>query len=107
MKLRHKLTDDIQEISFHAWQTTISNKESYEIIERGDTVYMRQIENDGSRKYLYEIDRDHAIRIVKSNPNRFDFVELSATPFEIKAKLILGELKSQEERKGELTDILN
>lgn len=107
MKIRHKLTGEEREIIFNTWRTTIQNKENYEILDRGDVIYLRQIEKEGYRKYLYQIDKDHAIKMIKKHPHLYDFQELNDLPFEVQARLILEELKWKEGRKGDLGKILN
>ncbi|MCB9352591.1 MAG: caspase family protein [Lewinellaceae bacterium] len=107
MKIRHKLTGEARELIFNTWRTTIQNKENYKVIDRGDVVYLRQIEKEGYRKYLYQIDRDHAIKMIKQHPHLYDFQELNDLPFEAQARLILEELKWKEGRSGDLGKILN
>lgn len=77
MIVKNKFTDIEKDYSFRTWHNQVKNKESYIVVKWGDLVMARQIEKDNSRKDLYIIDRDHATRIIKSHPDRFDYRELS------------------------------
>lgn len=105
MLIKHRLTGQEEEISFHSWKNR-GNKHNYDVIDYGDTVYVRESLGDNKVAYRYQIDRDHAVRMVSSHADRFDFVELNKIPLELKVKLVLSHILNTENRNGNLREVL-
>ncbi|MBL7853722.1 MAG: hypothetical protein JNL17_04965 [Cyclobacteriaceae bacterium] len=95
MKIKHKLTGDEIEVSRLKWDDEYLPKrleDVYDIIEE-DSVLVRKILDNGDRKPYRKFDRDHALRMVKSNPMKYDFIEIELTEDE-KLDIILRELNN-------------
>lgn len=106
MKVENIHTGEVSEVNFNTWRGK-NNKTSFRILERGDTVYLRDIRNLPDVKYLFEIDRDHAIRMLKNNSNYFDFEEISELPFEVTVLRILTELSWKKDRKADISELFS
>ncbi len=74
VKIQHKQTKVIEEISWHQWSTSAKyerNRRFWKIVDYGDPVDVYGINPKGKDKRLYTLDRDHAIRIIKGYPEKF------------------------------------
>ena len=95
MKIKLKSTDIVKEISFNDWRG-YPNKFSYEILERGETYYLRDLSKKNQIRYLWEVDYEHAIRILDKHPKKYDLIPISKLPFKIMCWHILKELETKE-----------
>jgi len=76
LKIRHKQTKVIEEISWHQWEHSTkysNNKSLWKIIDYGEPVDVYEFTDNGKRKKLYTLDKDHAIRMIKGNPDKYYF----------------------------------
>ena len=100
MKIKHKLTGDEVKISRLKWDDEYIPKrldEVYEILE-DDCVLLREILDNGDRKPSRKFDREHAIRMIKSNPTKYDFIEVKENEKESSNNYNPADKFSKEER---------
>ena len=74
VKIEHKQTKVIEEISWHQWSTSekyAKNRNLWKIVDYGEPVDVYETNSGGKDKKLYTLDKDHAIRMIKGHPNRF------------------------------------
>ena len=84
MRIKHKLTGDEVQLSYREWDDKYLVKkldEVYDIIEM-DIVMLRLIKKDGQRENYKLFDRDHALRMLKSNPMDYDFIDIDGGKIE-------------------------
>jgi len=115
MKIEHKITNKIIEISFSNWSQHYFYKKKqsfYDVLDYGDLVMVRQVEKDGSRKEVLKTERDHALRMVKSAPHGFDFIELEkggniiSNDFNLRKKRIISWYNKNKAALGHFSAIL-
>lgn len=79
MKIKHKLTNDIIELSYTEWEEQYLPRQlsnTFEIIEK-DVVLLRLIKSNGQRENYKKVDRNYAIEVIKSKPLEYDFIDIS------------------------------
>ena len=99
VNIRHKQTQEIENISRKTWESNskyIKMRQFYEVIDPGDPVVFCQYQND-KPKEVSILDRDHAERCIKNNPERYFYKEISEA--HIKPAEFLLENKNGLERK--------
>lgn len=105
MKIRHKLTHQTTELSYHEWEVKYINQsldDLYEIVEYSDIVLVREIGRHGKRTPFYKFDRAEAVKIIKRAPNKYDYIEIEKN--EQKKEEIIIESYKQVENKEVLFD---
>ncbi|UFH55385.1 DUF4145 domain-containing protein [Spirosoma sp. KNUC1025] len=73
MKIQHKQTEEIRNISRNTWETTPEYqnlRNLWKVLDEGDAVTLIWIEETGEHKELGFFDRDHAVRMVKMDSTR-------------------------------------
>lgn len=93
MRIKHKLTGEEIEVARQKWDDEYLPKrldDVYDIIEE-DSVLVREILHNGDRRIYRKLDRDHALRMVRASPMKFDFIEIELSEDE-KLDMILREL---------------
>lgn len=81
MKVKHKKTGDERSVSREQWEVQPGkygpSRNDWEIIDEGDPVIWIEYLKDGRYTELKILDRDHAKRIIKANPESYSYIELS------------------------------
>ena len=82
VKIQHKQTGEVQEVSRHQWETSQDYHRTrflWKILDEGDPVMMYEITSNQQHRQLYKLDRDHASRMIKSGKNRYFYKEITLT----------------------------
>lgn len=78
MKIKHKLTNQVVELTFRDWEDNYLPKkldENYEIIDQ-DLVFIRLIKKNGTRDLFKMFERDQALKMVLNKPMEYDFIDI-------------------------------
>jgi len=73
-KIKHKQTNVVEIISWHQWSTSekyIKNRDFWKIVDYGEPVDVYERVVKGKDKKLYILDKNHAIRMIKSYPDKY------------------------------------
>lgn len=83
MKIEHRHTDVITDVVFQSWYYKTLNKDDYNVLDWGDLVYWQRINTQGVKIDYRVSDRDHAVKIIKSDPSKYSLRELNSKDWEI------------------------
>ena len=79
MRVRHLRTNEEFEINFNQWETDYVNRKKdldYEILIQ-DTVFLRKKNQDGTRTFFKELERNDALELINKQPSEYDYLEQS------------------------------
>lgn len=79
MKIKHKLTGEITELSYVEWEEVYLPRnlnDTFVILDQ-DIVQVRIVKTNGGRENFKKFDRDIALEMIKAKPLEYDFVDIN------------------------------